>query len=311
MIFMALALATAAPTPILSSGFNAADMEAAARNSTNQAVLDQAKESVLHAEILRAKFVIDGNKTWETLSFDEAFILAQALGPKSAENDIALAWFFRTSSTQATRYDGSNVTGFYNPIADVWLLVKWAKIGGALRIADAILTPTTGFDAANGAIDWTQNTANYGSALRQTYFSKREVFGALTQEYSSDTIFEKLEADRDLLRNQSFEKLSQWVSALGALVNDESTKENIRNIRNTLIEAKGRNTDSFGGLPLSVRSTLEPAAIISRKDGKSIILISPLYPLSIVSADFEGSDLNGAPKFNQIDLRPSQNRGVR
>jgi hypothetical protein len=302
IIFAALVLASPLSAAAPTVGFTAVDMAEAAKRAAPEQWLGNARESYVQAEIVRAAFVQDASKAWATLSPDERAAMTSAIGPSSNRTGLELVWFLRNASTQATQMDGSRLTGYYNPLADVWMLVKWAQVGGTWRIGDAILVPASALSTHTQPTIWTQSPGGYVAALQTSFADATGKFGEQMVNYTPETVMKGLIAKRITLRTQALAQIDGWLGTLSNWFTRPETRKATQQLGNQIIHGNEREAAQVATLPAIVRSSLSPAGVVKRPSGLSVLLISPLYPRLIVTADYRGDDVRQKPTLGLITL---------
>ncbi|MEI9905018.1 MAG: hypothetical protein WDN06_14435 [Asticcacaulis sp.] len=146
-------------------GFTAGDLTAAARAGRPDPAMADAREQLAHTEAMRAAFVLSpaarGNCCPPTKRAISAWRSAH-LG-RWATTPCNGSCAGASSSANS-----GDVTGLYNPIADVWLVLRWQRVGGAPRIADAVFLPGSALRDSTDRTPWTERPAAYADALAET-----------------------------------------------------------------------------------------------------------------------------------------------
>ncbi|MEI9905452.1 MAG: hypothetical protein WDN06_17055 [Asticcacaulis sp.] len=294
MKYLALAaLAFALPVHATDTkGFTAGDLAAAARAGRPDAALADAREHLAQTETLRAAFVLSPAGAWTLLSADEARTLRLAFGGQRPLGDGAVQWFMRGASGVS---NGDGLTGLYNPIADVWLTLRWQRIGGSMRIVDAAFTPGALVRDSDDDTPWTEAPGAYADALAHGTAAARISFRGLPGE----PFFRTTGPIRGVAADQAFATVTRWMETLRPWGEDKTRLAQWKTMHRQLAEGKVGGT--LADLPPRVRATLAPMAAITRPDGVSLLLMSPLAPNLVVAADY-GADGKGEPGWELVNL---------
>ncbi len=291
-LILALALAVpahAANPPPNTKGFTAGDLSAAARASRPSPALADAREFAAQTEVVRAGFVLDPAGAWGLLSPSEARTLHAAFGPQRAYGDDAIQWFMRGAQASAGNGD---MTGLYNPLADVWLVLRWDRIGGRPRIADAVFLPGSAVNGGGGQT-WTQSPGPYADALARNASVARVAFALL----DSGPFFDAFAPARATAGDQACQSVKAWMGSLRPWGEAKAHLKQWQALHKDL--ATGRTGGTVAALPPRVRATLVPMGAITSADGPALLLVSPLAPQMVVAADYSG---HGKPRLSLINL---------
>ena len=167
-----LCLASAV-TASQSPGFSPGDLAQAARALDSGAQhTDAVRRIAAQTEILRAVLANDLPNAQRRISRDELQVLTIALGAPTVTRDIMLSWLMRSGVTVAA--DGE-ISGIYSPLADAWLVLHWAQLGGSPRLIDAALVRGTSLRPAESQPDWLTSPAPFAAALLQTKLKRRTI----------------------------------------------------------------------------------------------------------------------------------------
>jgi hypothetical protein len=266
--------------PVPTPGFS---VEALADRAAPPASLADARERAAESDSLRAAFTLDPAAAWRTLSDGEAETLHRALGPDRPLSDADLTWFMRSA---AVRVAGDDLAGLYNPLADVWLLLRFARSGGVLRVADAALVAGDVLRPRAEAASWTSSAGLYGVALAEADSRAAARFAVLPAVASSDLLFNALTERREEQRGRALSAIRRWVASLSPWGSNQARGDAWRALHPDLSEG-GPGAGAAARLPMAVRASLAPAAAIEGPDGPSLLLVSPLYPSLYVTADYD------------------------
>lgn len=278
---LAAAAATAQPAPTAPpQGFNAEAL--AQRLARSDAASAEARERAAETDLFRAGFTLDPARAWATLSNNEAETLHRALGPERGWEAAELAWFMRGA---AVRVAGEDLAGLYNPVADVWLLLRWERAGGGLRIVEAALVPGASVRPAAEAGAWTGSGALYGIALAEADALAAVRFVQLPGSVGSDLLFSGVAEARNELRGRAHGAIRRWVGGLAAWSSDPARRSAWAALHRRLLDG-GSGAGAAARLPTQVRASLTPVAAIDVHGAPSLLLVSPLYPSLYVTADF-------------------------
>jgi hypothetical protein len=221
--------------------------------------------------------------------------LQSALGALDQNNAAALSWFFRSTSMRTGAR--ADIVGFYNPIADAWLVLRVAYAAGAWRVADARLLDAAALRGPNAPY-WTETDDNALAILAQNQRATIVAFDALSdlQTDTERTAFHTI-ADR----------MRAWSASTAAWGNAPETAAAAEQVRAAI--ARGRvarlapaNTTWRGreidALPQAVRASFAVTAAAARGDGATVFLISPLAPEIIIVLDMRGHEPAGLSVVN-------------
>lgn len=298
-LIFALALAVpahAGDTP--TKGFTAGDLKsAAAQTARPSPALGDAREFAAQAEVVRAAFVLKPAAGWSVLTPSEARILRLAFGPGRPLGDDAIQWFMRGASASAGNGD---MVGLYNPLADVWLVLRWDRIGGSPRIRDAVFLPGRAVEGGDGQ-GWTQSSGPYADALAHNAAVAHIAFTTL----DSYAFFDAFDNVRGPAGNEAYASVTAWMGSLRPWGEDKTHLKQWRALHKDL--AEGRTGGNVAALPPRVRATLVPMGAITTADGPALLLVSPLAPQMIVAADYSG---HGKPRLSLVNLANAQTGGA-
>lgn len=290
LVFAALTAALPAHSAD-TKGFTAADLNTAARSAQAAPDLGDAREAVAQSETLRAAFVLSPAGGWKLLSPDEARALHMAFGGPRPLGDDAVQWFMRGASAGAS---ASDTTGLYNPIADAWLVLRWQRIGGTLRIRDAVFLPGDALRDADDRTPWNRRAGAYADALAASEASARTSFASL----DSDRFFAALGPLKLQASDEAFAQVTDRMASLKPWGSDKSRLAQWKSLHKRLAEGKAGGTVS--ALPPTIRASLVPMAALQRDGGgDSLLLISPLAPQMVVAADYSKG---GQPDISLVNL---------
>ena len=285
-----LALALAAPAQAQDTkGFTAGDLSAAARAGRPSPALADMREFAAQTEVVRAGFVLDPAGAWGLLSPSEARTLHVAFGPQRPTGDDAIQWFMRGAEASAGNGD---MTGLYNPLADVWLVLRWDRIGGRPRIADAVFLPGSAVNGGGGQT-WTQSPGPYADALARNAAVAHIAFALL----DSGPFFDAFASVKTPASDQAYQSVTAWMGSLRPWGEDKARLKQWQALHRDL--AEGKTGGTVAALPPKVRATLVPMGAITSADGPALLLVSPLAPQMVVAADYNG---HGRPKLSLINL---------
>jgi hypothetical protein len=293
LLAAAIALPADAGTP---HGFSAADLAAAGKTAQANDTVVEARQLAAATDTLRAAFILNPRTAWTTLTPDERATLQNALGEWAAGDDIELAWFMRGAAVRVGTPAGGAMTGLYNPVADAWLLLGWARSGGEWRVIEAAITPGARLRPASEGADWTARAGVTARVLASAHQLALHSFDELTGEARSTDVFAALTLTRDEDRPEVHGRIDRWLGTLAGWRRDPARMKAFQELRGQII---GRRVGAIAvsdkqplldvmSLPLNVRTSLTPVAAIAHDDGASLLMVSPLFPSLMVMADFGG-----------------------
>jgi hypothetical protein len=148
-------------------GFTTSELEVAGRQALVGASQQLQVARVLYAqtETLRLGLVLNPDAIRGSLSSSEQGTLSAALGPNSDILQARLAWFARSASVRVGPSESPDTTGLYNSLADMWLVLRWAKVGGVWRVVGAKLSDGKALRPFDEAPSWTNHPSDYASAI--------------------------------------------------------------------------------------------------------------------------------------------------
>ena len=284
---LVLAAAIAAHAP--EQGFSVEALAIGAATATPDPA--QARERAAATDRLRARFVLDPGAAWRSLSGDERERLRLAWGPGDPATGAALVWFMRGA---IVRVAGEDLSGLHNPLADVWLVLRWRTVGGGLRLSDAFLVPGDQF-RPDGMPGWPQRSEPYAAALAAASAEAAVGFVSLPDRLSSDALVDAIAGQRETLRAQALATIRPWLGSLRRWGPGWAA------LRARLV-ATDAGDPALSSLPQLVRATMAPAGSIERPDGVSLLVVSPLYPSLFAALEWPDSAATGTPTIRLLDL---------
>ena len=305
---VALLLLAAASPVFAAGGFTTADLDAAALRATD-ARLVQARELAAATDTLRAAFVLNPDTAWTAMTADERAAVQGAFGNDVGARREELSWLMRSARVRVGTGEARDVSGLYSPVAQAWLLLRWARVGGQWRVTGAALIPARRLAAAT---DWTERSEAPAAALALAAREADEDFASVTQYQAAPAIFEQLAATRAEDRDAVMTSCTKWVASIAGWRQNPARFATWRGLHGELAEARGVPA-AIARLPQPVRASLTPAASVATTTGTQLLIVSPLFPGLVVAADFpEG---NPTPTMALIDLdapeRPALSQGER
>lgn len=279
------------------AGFTSQDLESAAQAGRINATTRNSRIALAQTERLRALFVRDPRQAWASLSRDEAGVLVRALNPGTPVRDLAISWFMRNGAVQASSIDGGQFTGLYSPIADVWLLLNWAEIGGAWRIIDASWLPARNMSnvpKAQSEAPFLGFAASYQLALSR--------FADKVRDQTPSTLINSRAAMRAGDQKEAEASIDVWLASLKSLYDVPIVAARLNDLPNRLVASSQTRGSPFASLPVSGLQTFAPMGVLSQQDERAIILGSPFYPTLLIYADYGDSRLSRDPRFTLVRL---------
>lgn len=285
----------ASPAVAQSGGFTHDDLATAAHANDAEALRTVAMRRIAaRTEILRAVLATNMPNAKHRISPDELRVLTTAMGAPTQSRDVAVSWLMRSGMT--TVADGE-ISGIYSPLADSWLVLRWAQIGGSQRLIDAALVRGTSLRPADTQPDWRTSEAPFAAALLQAKLQAMDSFAALPRALGAPRLFALLGAMRNIERAAVFERSGEMLGGISAWS---------RNNRSSLAAVdrliRKRPDTAMLALPERVRKDLGPMAVIASPQGTLLVLQSPVYPAKTVIATF--ADPGAEPALSLIDLAP-------
>jgi hypothetical protein len=287
---------TSAVTASQSPGFSQGDLAQAARVLDAAAQrTDAVRRITAQTEILRAVLANDLPNAQRRISRDELQVLTIALGAPTVTRDIMLSWLMRSGVTLAA--DGE-ISGIYSPLADAWLVLHWAQLGGSPRLIDAALVRGTSLRPAETQPDWLSSEAPFAAALLRTKLQAEDSFAALSTGSGVPRLFASLGVTRDVERAAVFQRSAAMLGAVSAW-----SRSNGGRLAALDRVTRKRPDPVLRALPDRVREQLSPMAVLNSPQGTLLVLLSPVYPTRVVIATF--TDIGEAPALSLMDLSPT------
>lgn len=206
--------------------------------------------------------------------------LIGALATGEGDGDLRARWFMAGAVQQA----GTGTRTFlYNPLARGWLVLDWAQVGGAWRIASARL-------ASSGLVGWMGGDRPYLAGLVADYAAAHANPGDQPGDLAG------MEAGR-------------WITGLADFMHDPERRAAADEAKALI--ARGHTARLGGGaidlMPARARATYAPIAGFERAEGgRSLLFGSALYPQILIAADFDGA---AQPALSRITLVNLDNAG--
>ncbi len=283
------------------AGFTQSDLaQAASANDAEALRTSAARQIAARTEILRAVMATNMPGAQRRISRDEMQVLTIALGKPTPTRDIMFSWLMRSGVTTAAN---GEISGIYSPLADAWLVLRWAQLGGSPRLVDAALVRGTSLRPVDTQPDWRTSRAPFAAAVLQTKLQAVDSFASLPDALPAPRLFRLLGAMRDAERVAVLDRTGEMLGGISAWsrANGASIAAVERMIR--------KHPDlSLLTLPERVRADLSPMAVITSPQGTLLVLQSPVYPAKTVIASF--ADAGAAPVLSLIDLAPSPIRSA-
>lgn len=238
---------------------------------------------------LRAAFIFNPGDVGGLVGEQGQRALAMSLGAGSPEHTARLSWFMRGATTRIARPSGGAVVvGYYNPIADMWLLTRWAEVAGSWRLGEAAVLRGVDFADGQASPPWVaQPTADLGGVLAQNLaafdarFSGPDPTGAFADAIAHP-------AGR-LLDDQAAHRLS----SIAARRDDARRWRAVEQVRRRIIDHAAAIPGGAGvaAMPDRVRQTLTLAAVLPGQGRRWLVFVSPLAPQIVVIAEADGPRL--------------------
>jgi hypothetical protein len=245
-------------------------------------------------ETLRAAFVLNPETAWTLMTASERMALQTAFGNVAAARSVEIAWFMRGASTAV----GNNgMSGLYNPLADAWLLMVWARVGGVPRVVQAALVPAERLGPGEG---FTAREGDVGAALAAARTDRLAQFEDLTTNATAGAILSALAPTRIADRTIVIDRAARWLATLAGWQQAPGQPEAWARLRAEMLRGRKRGHE-LALLPKVARETMTPVGVVTHGGGEAVLMMSPLSPaLVAISAAASGpvilADLGGAPR---------------
>jgi hypothetical protein len=227
-------------------------------------------------------------------------VLDRVFRRREAAGQATAVWFMRSAVIRERLVNGAILGGFYNPLSDTWLLARFDYVNGSWRLSDAFLAespealPHPWFIGGHEALK--ELTQSYGLAQRG-FADPKAPFSPI----SADTVQARA---------------APWLKSLDEWHGDKSAVKTAAKVAAAIANGKVKNlglSDKAGRqlldqLPASARSSLEVEGIATRKDGATLLMVSPNAPsvLVVVKVNSKGGLLGVAA----VDLAKAKGVGA-
>lgn len=296
------------------AGFSTDDLAAAAEAAPLDAQIATARQLAAATATIRAAFVLNPATADTLLSRDERMVLERALGMDDGDQAVRIAWLMRASAVRVGLSPSADVTALYNPVADAFLLLRWARASGEWRIVAAALTPSARLLPQADAADWTVQQGEFLTALARTHNRALNQFALLTKTYSATDLFLALLPHRATDQAQVYGRIDTWLGTLIGWRGDAAQLSAWQALHKSIVE--GRESGflvadraqvlNVTGLPVAIRGSLTPVAAIAHDAGSSLLLVSPLFPELLIAADFAAPGVMDLQALALVNLARSE-----
>jgi hypothetical protein len=281
-------------------GFSSQDLSAASQAGLVDRSTRNSRIALAQTERLRALFVRDPRQAWASLSPDESALLARVLDPGTPVRDLAISWLMRNGAAQSSTLDGGKFTGLYSSLADVWLLLRWAEVGGAWRIVDARLLPAKALLEETAEEPGSSGTPQSGFV--QSYRDALARFSALVSDQTPTSIMNRRNAARAQDQALAHRQIDVWLASLKSLYELPGPAATLDALPAQLVAQAQDEGSNLDLLPISGLQTFIPLGVLSQDTGRSVLLGSPFYPTVLIRADYRDVELKQTPSFSLIQL---------
>ena len=291
LLLPALALLPAAALA-QTAGFTADGLAAAARSAVAEIAPDAAARSAVAArsERLRALLAVAQDRAGAQLAPDEWRALTAAFGPPQEDRDILASWLARGGQVAVADPQWS---GIYNPLADGWLVLRWQQVGGAPRLAEAMLASgplLRGGEAPVAGLE----AMPFAQMLAARRRASLAAFPQLAREAGL------FRANWPLLRVREGETvLAAARQQVGALA--QWSRDNPAALRALDRLLSRGDHPALLPFPARLREALGPVGVVATGDGGAeLVLQAPAYPARSLFAGFPPGA--GPPQLFALDL---------
>lgn len=248
------------------------------------------------SESLRSALALEMGLIQEELSREELAILTAAFGPPTEDRDIIASWLMRGGLTTAT---DQGLSGIYNPLADAWLLMGWRTVGGSPRLVWAALAKGHMLRPADQP-DWVESDGLLDDELSRISRQSLNSLSSVPDQLGTDGLVELVERFRGAEGKVVFDRARAMV---GALAGWSSANTNL--LKRVNAEVVSCSCRALRALPMRIRETLSPLALLSGPEGEILVLQSALDPQRMVLASAQGRERR-RPDFLTLDLTASE-----
>ena len=276
-LFLVAGLSLLSVSPAIAGGFNGRDLANAAQKSVKSQPGQDAVEARNATEVLRLQLTYNPQATIQALPDDLRQKVISAFGETGAKRQYQIGWLM--SGAIAKPGKAAYQTRLYNPLAQVWIDLSWAKDGEGLKLS-AIETSIAKVD------DWSSQTGPYLMALGHAYAAA--VNNGLSDASVGDALFTVSD---------------KWIQGLADWVLSPAKSGAVKSLQGLISAGEcqkyGVDGTVIDSLPAAVRASFAPITGFHTKSGGAVLLSSPLYPQIIVAADFDNA---AKPKLKNITL---------
>ena len=285
---MMLALLLLAMDAVPQGRFSADDL--AARVAPHSFAREEGRVRTAAADLLRAELILDFDRGWLSRTRDEQAALRLALGPTTPELRPAIQWLLIGARPLPI---GIDLIGYYNPLADVWLVTRWRFAPSGWRVDEAFLVPGIALRPARESSEWTEAQGSYGAALRQADARAVYRFSQAANGLGSGALRLTLAQRREDNIRAALAQIAPWLASLRRFQQD-------RPAWTALHAWLSSRTD----LPPALRTTLIPVGTLAAPDGTALILMSPRAPSLAVLLGNPSAATTGGGSLQTVRFAP-------
>jgi hypothetical protein len=251
----------------------------------------QRQELVQTADAFRAGLALAPLGAFDALSDSEKAALLDALGPDPAGRAARLSWFMQSAIARMGGIRGATpVVGFYNPLAEAWLLTRWVRLDGRWKLTQAAWGAGPDAKTAKGPAPWTALNEPWGQAIKE---EEARALDAFDREFLLAFVNTLSMRNRQTVAADVYARIDGALGGLATWVHDGERKQAAEAVLGALAAGTTSkldvetNTGGIDQLPQDLRRSLIPVAQVTEPDGEALVLVSPHDPQRMIVADFD------------------------
>jgi hypothetical protein len=238
-------------------------------------------------ESVRRGLAVDASELLTRPFIAEGGALSTALGPIDPASMPLLSRFATNAIARAA---GPEATGLYNPIADVWLLMRWRMQNGRPILTSAVWAD--GGALRGDDVRWWDASGSFGDALVGGWQRSAAAFDQRFRAAGTMPPLAPLDARATVARRLA--QLEQGVLGVEADSRLASRLERARrtHLANPRSSAGDPVALQVDALPATIRASTRLAAVFRRPNGLSAAYASPLRPDLVFFLNLDGDEGN-------------------